>query len=375
MENDALRRRASGYLPLAVTVLSIVIGFGAAFSAFGIMEAYPPVFAALYVMACFLASFFIQTVLHEFGHFLFGLLSGYRFISFRVGNLMLLRESGRFVVRIFTISGTGGQCLMQPPAVTEKEAPYRLYLLGGCLSNLLFAALFFALSVGLSSPAASVLFLALASVGLITALMNLIPMTVGGVANDGLNTILLGKSADVRRAFRLQLYANGWIASGKRIGELPEEWFPLPEGEALQNPLICTIGVLRYDRQFDRHDFAGARETCEYMLRNGRGLLGVHRNELSCELLFLKILGGCTKAEADMMLTPDLQKYIRTTGSYVSRKRLFYAYELLVNRNPASAAGALHAFEETARRYPYASDVENEREIVALLRETAGEPR
>ncbi len=375
MEKEARRRRAADYLPLAVTILSLVIGFGAALSAFGILEGYPPVFAALYVMACFLASFFVQTVLHELGHLVCGLLSGYRFISFRIGNFMLLRESGRFVLRMFAISGTGGQCLMQPPAEIEKDTPYRLYLLGGCLSNLAFSALFLMLSAGLSSPAAKALFLALAATGFLTALMNLVPMNTNGIANDGLNTLLLGKSAGVRRAFRLQLYANGWIASGKRIGELPEEWFPLPEEAALENPLTCTVGVLRYDRQFDRHDFAGARETCEYMLRNGRGMLGVHRNELSCELLFLKIFGGCSKAEADAVLTPDLQKYIKATGSYVSRKRLFYAYELLVNRNPVSAAGALRAFEETAKRYPYSSDVENEREIVALLRETAGESR
>lgn len=373
MEKEPLSHRISAYAPLIVTILSLGIGFGTALAAFNILEGYPPVFTALYVLACFLASFFIQTVLHECGHLVCGLLSGYRFISFRVGNLMLLRESGRFVVRIFMISGTGGQCLMQPPAVTEKEAPYRLYLLGGGLSNLTFSALFLALSAASPSPPAKALFLMLAAAGFTTALMNLIAMNTGGVANDGLNTFLLGKSAEVRRAFWLQLYANGWIASGKRIGELPEEWFPLPTGSALENPLTCTIGVLRYDRQFDRHDFIGARETCAYMLRNGHGLLGVHRNELSCELLFLKIMDGCTKTEADAMLTPNLQKYIKSTGSYVSRKRLFYAYELLLNRNAETAAAALRAFEAAAARYPYASDVENEREIIAILGETAGQ--
>ena len=73
------------------------------------------------------------------------------------------------------------------------------------------------------------------------------------------------------------------------------------------------------------------------------------------------------------MLTPDLQKYIRATGSYVSRKRLFYAYELLIDRNPAAAEAALLAFEDTAKRYPYASDVANEREIAVILREAAAE--
>ena len=36
----------------------------------------------------------LQTILHEAGHLLFGLLSGYRFCSFRIGQWMLARQNG-----------------------------------------------------------------------------------------------------------------------------------------------------------------------------------------------------------------------------------------------------------------------------------------
>ena len=373
MEKDEPLREAPASMPFIVTFLSLVVGLSAALAALAALGGdFPPLFAVLYVMACFLASFVIHTVLHELGHLVCGLLSGYRFVSFRVANFLFLKEHGRLVVRVFTIAGTGGQCLMQPPPSLDGDVPYRFYMLGGCLFNLVSSALFLPPAVLLSSPAARALFLTLFAAGIITALINLFPMYIRGVLTDGLNTTLIEKSPAVRKAFWLQLYANGWVASGKRIGELPAEWFPLPEGDALENPLCCTVGVLRFDRQFDRHDFSGARETCEYMLKNARGMLGVHRDELRCELLFLKILSGCSKREADAMLTPDLQKYIRATGSYVSRKRLFYAYELLIDRSPAAAAAALRAFEDTAKRYPYASDVANEREVAAILQKTAG---
>jgi len=374
MEKETRPREAPAYLPLIVTVFSLGIGLFAASVAFDVLEgSVSPSFAILYVMACFFAAFVVQTVLHELGHLVFGLLSGYRFVSFRIWNFLFLKEHGRLVVRMFTIAGTGGQCLMQPPPSLDGDVPYRLCMLGGCLFNLVSSTLFLAPAVLLSSPQARALFLTFVAAGIVTALINLVPMNIRGILTDGLNTALIGKSAAVRKAFWLQLYASGWVASGRRIGELPAEWFPLPEGDALDNPLCCTVGVLRYDRQFDRHDFSGARETCEYMLQNGHGMLGAHRDELRCELLFLKILSGCSKEEADAMLTPELQKYIRLTGYYVSRKRLFYAYELLIDRNPAAAEAALLAFEDTAKRYPYASDVANEREIAVILREAAAE--
>ena len=35
------------------------------------------------------AAAFLQIIIHETGHLVFGLLSGYRFLSFRIGNLMV----------------------------------------------------------------------------------------------------------------------------------------------------------------------------------------------------------------------------------------------------------------------------------------------
>ena len=65
------------------------------------------------VMLVFLyLSFFIHIVLHETGHLIFGLMSGYQFSSFRIGTHMLMKENGKLVHRKIKIAGTGGQCLM-----------------------------------------------------------------------------------------------------------------------------------------------------------------------------------------------------------------------------------------------------------------------
>ena len=78
-------------------------------------------------IVCTLVAFILQIVLHEGGHLLFGLLSGYRFVSFRIFNWTLIRQEGKFRLKRFGIAGTGGQCLMLPPDKPLEEIPVALY--------------------------------------------------------------------------------------------------------------------------------------------------------------------------------------------------------------------------------------------------------
>ena len=94
------------------------------------------------VMLVFLyLSFFIHIVLHETGHLIFGLMSGYQFSSFRIGTHMLMKENGKLVHRKIKIAGTGGQCLMVPPEMVDGKFPVVLYNLGGSIINLVVTAL------------------------------------------------------------------------------------------------------------------------------------------------------------------------------------------------------------------------------------------
>ena len=72
-----------------------------------------------------------QIILHEAGHLLGGLATGYAFVSFRVGSWMLLKRDGRLHLGRYTLPGTGGQCLMAPPTWKEDGFPALLYNLSG----------------------------------------------------------------------------------------------------------------------------------------------------------------------------------------------------------------------------------------------------
>ena len=86
---------------------------------------------ALAALLCLALAFVLQIVLHELGHLLFGLLSGYGFVSFRFGPRLLARCD--LICR----------CVMCPPEPDEDGYfPLSLYSLGGICLNLLSGLLF-----------------------------------------------------------------------------------------------------------------------------------------------------------------------------------------------------------------------------------------
>ena len=87
----------------------------------------------------------IQFIIHEAGHLLFGLISGYEFVSFRIGSFLLIRGSdGKLSMKRYYLAGTAGQCLMAPPDFEEDGyLPVGLYNMGGVLLNAISAMFFF----------------------------------------------------------------------------------------------------------------------------------------------------------------------------------------------------------------------------------------
>ena len=337
---------------------------------FGTLVKGPAAFLLMFAEAMiimYIASF-VQTIIHESGHLIFGLITGYKFVSFRIGHFMFIKEKGRLKIKLYNVVRTAGQCLMMPPQWNEK-IPYRLYNLGGCIMNAATALFALAAYFAAGAEGSFALCMAmLAVMGLSMALTNGIPMRVGGISNDGMNAALLGKKENTLRAFWLQLYVNGLIAKGERYRNMPREWFRLPEGEELSDPICCAMGVMLYNFCFDMHEFDEAEQTINYML-NAPGLLDVEKNELLCELLFLRVLRGAPKEEIDSLLTPKLDKYIKATANYVSRRRLAYAYQLLYLKNYSTAQKCLEVFERTAATYPYSAETENEREIIEIVKQ------
>ena len=85
---------------------------------------------------------FLQIIIHEAGHLIFGLMSGYRFCSFRVFSFIWMKENGKIKLKRLSLVGTAGQCLMAPPDLVNGKIPIVLYHLGGVTMNLISAVIF-----------------------------------------------------------------------------------------------------------------------------------------------------------------------------------------------------------------------------------------
>ena len=152
-------------------------------------------------------AFVLHIVVHEAGHLFFGLLSGYKFISFRVFDFKIMKdENGKFKIRYERLAGTGGQCLMRAPEYIEGKFKYKLYLLGGVMFNLFFSIIFW-----LVLPSYYTLLFAL--IGFTLAFLNLIPMGF----NDGMTFYHASKDETTRFILFLQLEYVYYQSIGKNL--------------------------------------------------------------------------------------------------------------------------------------------------------------
>ena len=138
-------RGALGIFVAAGIVLGVFVcrAIGSFWAAHDSFESMLLSYAVLCIWIC--VSLFLQLIIHETGHLVFGLLSGYRFSSFRIGSFMWMKVNGKLVCKKLTVAGTGGQCLMIPPELQDGKIPVLMYNLGGSIMNLVVGAVFFAL--------------------------------------------------------------------------------------------------------------------------------------------------------------------------------------------------------------------------------------
>lgn len=327
-------------------------------------------FTFLIYFALFILAYMLQLVLHELGHLICGFLSGYEFISFRIGSLTFVKENGKIVIKKFKIMGTGGQCLMMPPEGNGYDCPYFLYNLGGVLMNTVISCLCVAAYLLLPMPKMVAAFLIfIACIGLFDLILNGIPMKIGGIANDGYNMLSIGRDKTIRKAFYTQLRVNGLIYRGTRLKDMPLEWFELPFDADLNNPLFSSIKMLEGSYYEDKKEFDKAKQCFENLLNSAPKLIKLLENEIKCALLFYETIGEGRREVIDDLYTNDLKKYIKATNCYISRKRLMYAYALIIEKDSVKADKVLKEIDVVKKTYPAKAEVEGELEIIEFIKQ------
>ncbi len=315
-----------------------------------------------------IAVHYISIVAHEAGHLVFGLLSGYRFSSFRIFSFMWVKDGDRIRFCRFSLVGTGGQCLMEPPEPDgDGRIPVFLYNMGGVFVNLILFALCLTLYLVTASTAPVVA--AISAIGAIYnlvagALINGIPIKTASINNDGHNALSLGKNPAAMRAFRLQMLMNAELTRGKRIKDMPEDWFELPSDEEMQNSMTASIAVFACNRLMDECRFAEADALMERVLGMENAIVGIHRNLLVCDRIFCELIDEGREDVIDGLLDKNQSNFMKSMKKFPSVIRTEYALALLSDKDEERAAEIRATFEKIGKSYPYKQDVISE---MALL--------
>ena len=321
---------------------------------------------AVTILLIYAATVF-HVIVHEGGHLVAGLLSGYSFLSFRIFDLMWIKTDRGTEFKRMSLAGTAGQCLMSPPDLKDGKIPVLLYNFGGVISNLIFSALFLVLSLlpAVREMILLPMFLRMGIVmGITLALTNGIPMRSGPVSNDGKNALSLGKDREAMRAFWIQLKSNEETAKGVRIKDMPAEWFEVPSDEAMKNDIVAVLGVLAASRLGDERRFEEEKALTEHLLSLDSGIAGIHRALLTCDLIYIELTGENRADEIEKLLTKEQKRMMKAMKTSIAVLRTEYALSLLHEKDEKKAEKCEKRFEKVSRRYPYPVEISGERELM-----------
>jgi len=280
---------------------------------------------------------------------------------------MWLKKDGGIRFARLKIAGTGGQCLMGPPDLTEGKFPYILYNLGGSIINLLSAPIFLMLLFLLASgPFLSVFLILAAAIGIVFALMNGIPLKLAQVNNDGYNVLSLGKNPKALKAFWLQLKVTEQMTKGVRLKDMPDEWFAMPSDKAMKNGIIAAVGVFACNRLMDAMELEKADDTIAELLQMDTGINELHRRLLIVDQVYCELVGKNRQERLSRLLTKQQIRFMKSMKTFPSVLRTEYTYALLKENDNKKASKIKDEFEKMGAYYPYPQEIESERELMEL---------
>lgn len=303
-------------------------------------------------------AFILHIMIHEGGHLVAGLLTGYRFVSYRFLNFTLIRKDGRLQWRNFELAGTGGQCLMAPPDKSWEQIDTRWYNAGGVLANFITALLAILLLWAFDLPNwLSIFLIIMACIGFLMALFNFIPMKMGGVANDGSNIFQLEKSQSAKRCFCIIMEANALNQDGVPFSEMPDRLFELPQPLDMANSMHVGAMFPLVSRMLEQHQWEEAyqllTEACDYKCF----MLVLYQLEIEAIMTLACILTGRDE-EARQHYSKDVAKHVGMHAPTQSDKQLVaMAVALVLNNDRPKAEKILQQLETGRDKYIHQSDV------------------
>lgn len=316
------------------------------------------VVAIAWMLLAALIAAILNIVLHEVGHLVAGLMTGYKFVSYRFFNWTLIRKDGRLQWRNFELEGTGGQCLMFPPDKPLEEIDTRWYNAGGVLAQIIITLLAIVLLWALDLPDwLDMLLGMMALFGILGVLTNGIPMKLGGVANDGYNLLQLDKDLAAKQSFCNVLELNARNQGGETYGQMPERLFIIPKPTDWKNPMHVASVLASATRKQALHQWEDSYGLLTVACCYKSEIMVLYMQELE-NMMTLACIATGRDDEARQHYTDDIAKYVARHAPTQSDKQLTtMAVALALEGDRPKAEQILRKLETERDKYIHQGDV------------------
>lgn len=297
-------------------------------------------------------SIFLQIIIHEVGHLIFGVLTGYDFISFRIFSITILFQDKRLRLSKNIISGTAGQCIMTPSFNESVDIPYFWYNAGGVIANLLTTVI--SLSMAFLFPEGNIcrtVFIFLATIGIIFTLYNGIPLKTRLVVNDAYNIAKLIHNPEAKRAFWRLLKLNEYQIKGIELCNCPDEWFESLQ-ESYSNPIVCGWSIFVLLRFLEKRNYVEALNICNKIIE-APNVPDIYINEAICEKMFCEIMifnSGTLSANKSPLHYNLTKSNLKERVNQIINFHTQYAYQTLICNNQYEANNIILNFKKASLR-------------------------
>lgn len=330
-----MSKRRTGFAVAISTIISLFAGFFIGFQSINMMDNQFKINSILYyslslliVLIIIVISTYIQVIIHELGHLVFGLATGYKFMSLRIGSLTFIKEKDKIKLKKMKILGTGGQCLLSPPDLIDDKIPYFWYNAGGVIFNLFSTLIFGTLYLLFKDiHIISNLLFFLALIGLICIINNGIPMQLPALDNDAQNILTLKRNPQCIKHFWVVLNFTYMVTQGKSIKDIDKSWIEIEENAPI-NSFTNSIKALKINYFLDQYDFEKAKILAKEMLENEGLLTQLEYLSIKSELIYCMLVTD-VNYNIDELCSKKYKKLIKAMQGLISVIRVQYSYELL----------------------------------------------
>lgn len=203
----------------------------------------------VHIIPAIATGFIIQLVIHEVGHLIGGLLTGWRFLYIQIHNIVVKKEDKG--LKLVVVKDKGYKCIMYPTSINEGAL---LYTMGGCVVNLLTGIA--GLILMIFTPMSPILWLYIWSLLVFGIGMFLINGTasIKRLCNDRACYDLLKNDIHTKVCHNSQLLIAKYLMRGSTYNKIGEELMSLCQ-DAVKNDIEAYQAVLEYYYNLDSNNY------------------------------------------------------------------------------------------------------------------------